>query len=42
MNIRPVCVSLTLCIDLSSCMTYDPYTNEKQVGKATTGAAISA
>ena len=35
-------VSFALLIGLSGCMTYDPYTDEKQISKATTGAAIGA
>lgn len=42
MNIRPICAAVILLFGLSSCMTQDPYTNEKGVSKATTGAAIGA
>ena len=31
-----------LAFSVSGCMTYDPYTSEEQVSKATTGAAIGA
>mgnify|MGYP002004400283 CR=1 FL=1 len=31
-----------LAFSVSGCMTYDPYTGEEQVSKATTGAAIGA
>lgn len=42
MTIRPILAVFTLYLGLTGCMTYDPYTDEKQVSKATTGAAIGA
>jgi outer membrane protein OmpA-like peptidoglycan-associated protein len=42
MKVRLAATSLVIATVLSGCMTYDPYTNEKQVSKATSGAAIGA
>lgn len=39
---RHISIAITLLFGLGGCMTYDPYTNEKGVSKATTGAAIGA
>lgn len=35
-------IVLLCTLSLAGCMTYDPYTGEKEVSKATTGAAIGA
>ena len=40
-SIKPL-IFTALVAGLSGCMTYDPYTDDKQVSKATTGAAIGA
>lgn len=37
-----VLIGLLATLSLASCMTYDPYTGEEQVSKATIGAAIGA
>ncbi|MEX2327215.1 MAG: hypothetical protein WD558_05760, partial [Pseudomonadales bacterium] len=42
MSIRTVSAAIAIVIGVGGCMTYDPYTDEKQVSKATTGAAIGA
>jgi outer membrane protein OmpA-like peptidoglycan-associated protein len=42
MNIRTISATCAVMLTLSGCMTYDPYTDDKQVSKATTGAAIGA
>jgi outer membrane protein OmpA-like peptidoglycan-associated protein len=42
MTTRRIYTAAILLVGLSSCMTYDPYTQEKGVSKATTGAAIGA
>lgn len=42
MPIRTISVAIAVLIGVSGCMTYDPYTDEKKVSKATTGAAIGA
>jgi outer membrane protein OmpA-like peptidoglycan-associated protein len=42
MNIRAISAACAVLVTLSGCMTYDPYTDDKQVSKATTGAAIGA
>ncbi|MFE8072289.1 OmpA family protein [Marinobacteraceae bacterium S3BR75-40.1] len=39
---RLISVSVLSVALLSGCMTYDPYTGEKEVSKATTGAAVGA
>lgn len=39
---RKVLLSLAGSLVLTSCMTYDPYTDEKKVSSATTGAVIGA
>ena len=39
---RATLIGMALVLGLSSCATYDPYTDDKQVSKATIGAAIGA
>ena len=39
---RSAALALGASVLLTSCMTYDPYTGEKQVSKTTKGAAIGA
>lgn len=40
--IRLIISLVGITVMLAGCMTYDPYTDEKKVSKATTGAAIGA
>lgn len=39
---RPVALALGATVLVTGCMTYDPYTGEKEVSKTTSGAAIGA
>ncbi len=39
---RMLLAGLALTTVLAGCYTYDPYSNEKQVSKTTTGAGIGA
>ncbi|MEQ1803172.1 MAG: OmpA family protein [Gammaproteobacteria bacterium] len=39
---RPVALALGATVLVAGCMTYDPYTGEKEVSKTTSGAAIGA
>ena len=39
---RSAALALGACVLLTSCMTYDPYTGEKEVSKTTKGAAVGA
>lgn len=42
MMIKKGLVAVSLAVTLSGCMTYDAYTGEEKVAKATTGGAIGA
>ena len=39
---RLLSIFVLLSMTLSGCMTYDPYSDQEQVSKATIGAAIGA
>jgi outer membrane protein OmpA-like peptidoglycan-associated protein len=42
MSLRAAALALAVAIAVPACMTYDPYTGEKEVSKTTKGAAVGA